>query len=162
MRKSYRHALLLCVGALIFVVMAGVAGGLWFFATHFDFTPADGAAAERSFSEVRQRFASAGPILDFVGREMRLLRPVPTAVSSRQVHTVRVLVWTPDDRNLARIALPLWLLRMSDDPIKVSIDAGEVALLDTSLTVEDIERYGPTLVVDHQDAGGERILVWTE
>jgi hypothetical protein len=30
------------------------------------------------------------------------------------------------------------------------------------VTVEQVERYGPTVLVDHEGAGGDRLLVWTE
>jgi hypothetical protein len=31
-----------------------------------------------------------------------------------------------------------------------------------SLTLEDIQRYGPALFSDHRDEDGSRVLVWTE
>ena len=27
---------------------------------------------------------------------------------------------------------------------------------------EDLERYGPTLIVDHKGRAGERVLVWSQ
>jgi hypothetical protein len=30
------------------------------------------------------------------------------------------------------------------------------------LTVEDLERFGPTLIVDHKGRAGERVLVWSQ
>jgi hypothetical protein len=30
------------------------------------------------------------------------------------------------------------------------------------LTVEDLERFGPTLIVDHRSSSGERVLVWSQ
>jgi len=35
-------------------------------------------------------------------------------------------------------------------------------LEDLRLRVEDLERYGSALVVDHQSPDGERVLVWSE
>ena len=35
-------------------------------------------------------------------------------------------------------------------------------LEDLKLTVEDLERFGPTLIVDHKNANGERVLVWSQ
>ena len=34
--------------------------------------------------------------------------------------------------------------------------------LSSADTVEDLERYGPALVVDHRVASGQRVLVWSE
>jgi len=35
-------------------------------------------------------------------------------------------------------------------------------LEDLKLTVEDLERLGPTLIVDHTMRNGERVLVWSQ
>jgi hypothetical protein len=37
-----------------------------------------------------------------------------------------------------------------------------VNLEDLKLTVKDLERYGPSLVLDQRSRGGDRVLVWTE
>jgi hypothetical protein len=37
-----------------------------------------------------------------------------------------------------------------------------VPLGDLSLTVADVERYGPGIIVDFQPPGGGHMLVWTE
>ena len=31
-----------------------------------------------------------------------------------------------------------------------------------SYTVEDLERFGPTLILDHKERDGERVLVWSQ
>ena len=33
---------------------------------------------------------------------------------------------------------------------------------DLRLTVEDLERYGPSVIVDHHSPDGDRILVWSK
>jgi len=30
------------------------------------------------------------------------------------------------------------------------------------LTVEDLERFGPTLILDHKDSDGARVLIWSQ
>jgi hypothetical protein len=35
-------------------------------------------------------------------------------------------------------------------------------LEDLKLTVEDLERFGPTLIVDHSSASGDHVLVWSQ
>ena len=42
------------------------------------------------------------------------------------------------------------------------INASKLDLEDLKLTVEDLERFGPTLIVDHQGTSGERVLVWSQ
>ena len=35
-------------------------------------------------------------------------------------------------------------------------------LEDLKLSVEDLERFGPTLIVDQTSADGKRVLVWSQ
>jgi hypothetical protein len=35
-------------------------------------------------------------------------------------------------------------------------------LEDLKLTVDDLERFGPILIVDHTGRDGDRVLVWTQ
>ena len=35
-------------------------------------------------------------------------------------------------------------------------------LEDLKLTVADLERYGPTLIIDQTSADGNRVLVWSQ
>jgi hypothetical protein len=35
-------------------------------------------------------------------------------------------------------------------------------LEDLKLTIDDLEHFGPTLIVDHQNRRGERVLVWSQ
>jgi hypothetical protein len=42
------------------------------------------------------------------------------------------------------------------------VGRGDLDLEDMKLTVEDLERYGPTLILDHKERGGDRVLVWSQ
>ena len=53
----------------------------------------------------------------------------------------------------SRISLPFSLLRLSNDPIEM--DGME-------LQVEDVERYGRTLLLDGDTPEGDHMLVWTD
>jgi hypothetical protein len=44
----------------------------------------------------------------------------------------------------------------------IDFNGGQLELEDLKLTVEDLERFGPTLIVDHKSTGGERVLVWSQ
>ena len=71
------------------------------------------------------------------------------------------MVWDPDDDRMSHVTLPFWLLRLKAGPLdissKVMIDHHHI-----DMTVEQIERYGPALLVDHEGRGGDRLLLWTE
>ena len=57
-----------------------------------------------------------------------------------------------------RITLPMWLLRMKGS---MDLKSSEVGLEKLDIKIEDLERAGPSLLVDHTD-GRHRLLVWTE
>ena len=71
------------------------------------------------------------------------------------------MAWDPDDRNMVRVTLPFWILRLKSGPLDLSQKV-MVNHRHGDVTVEQIERYGSTLLVDHQGRGGDRLLVWTE
>jgi hypothetical protein len=57
------------------------------------------------------------------------------------------------------LTLPFWLLRLRDSGVDVSIAADGTRL---TMTMDEVERYGPALVLDHLEEDGSRVLVWTE
>jgi hypothetical protein len=44
----------------------------------------------------------------------------------------------------------------------IDFNGRRMDLEDLKLTVEDLERFGSALIVDHRSASGERVLVWSE
>ena len=44
----------------------------------------------------------------------------------------------------------------------IDLNGNRMDLEDLRLTVEDLERYGPAVIVDHSAPDGERILVWSK
>ena len=77
----------------------------------------------------------------------------------RRAETVHILTWDGDDNKLLRTSVPLWLMRFSS--INILSNLG-IAPERFSLTVKDIERYGPGVIVDFRRPGQNRVLLWTE
>ena len=61
-----------------------------------------------------------------------------------------------------RVNIPFWLLRMKMRGATIDFNGNRMDLEDMKLTVEDLERFGPTLIVDHRSTSGERVLVWSQ
>ncbi|MCA1584816.1 MAG: hypothetical protein LC791_08610 [Acidobacteria bacterium] len=76
--------------------------------------------------------------------------------------TLHVLAWDPDEERLARISLPFWLLRMKSTPIELAAYASGLDDEGVELSAEDIEKYGPGIVLDHTTSSGERVLFWAQ
>ena len=75
-----------------------------------------------------------------------------------------MIAFDADDERIVRMSLPFWLLRLrlGDGSPTVTVDGSRFDLEELKLTVEDLERYGPTLIVDHQEPGRDRVLVWSQ
>lgn len=119
--------------------------------------------AQREFDAVRTRFAGRPPLL-----ELRNGRPVYTggqppepAASPARLDRLNVLVWDPDDQRLASFAVPFWFLRLKSGPIEFSAYASGMDDEGVDLRPEDIEQFGPGIVIDTTSPSGERVLVWT-
>ncbi len=148
----------LCV--LGIVAMAGV--GIWFVRSHVDVRQTTAPAASSDFDSVRRRFASQTPLieLDDHGEFIRANTDRPAGTARPQ--TLNVMAFDPDDEKVVRMELPFWLLRLKSGGSSFSMHGNNVDLAKMRLTVEDLERFGPTLILDHKDQKGAHVLVWTQ
>jgi hypothetical protein len=123
------------------------------------------ASAEREavveFERVRARFPPRPPLVEIVGPRrgaIRINRPAASA-ERRHVEAFHVLAWAPADRKLVRTSAPIWLMRLSLQNLASTLGLGGGPW---NLTVADVERYGPGLILDFNPPGGGRVLVWVQ
>lgn len=154
-------AAIVILGILGVVAMAGV--GFYFFSQHFDTKVVSRENAGEEFEEVKARFAKQKPLieLDEHGRFLRANVDRPANPNTKVPDQLYVLAFDPGDRRIVRVNLPFWMLRLKAHGT-VDFNASKLDLEDLKLTVEDLERFGPTLIVDHQGTSGERVLVWSQ
>lgn len=154
-------AAIVVIGIVGVVAMAGV--GFYFFTQHFDTKVVSRENAGQEFEDVKVRFAKQKPLieLDEHGRFLRANVDRPANPNTKMPDQLCVLAFDPGDRRIVRVTLPFWLLRMKARGT-VDFNASKLDLEDLKLTVEDLERFGPTLIVDHQGTSGERVLVWSQ
>jgi hypothetical protein len=162
MKKDTLRTLVIIVGVLILLAIVGLGSAVWLFMRSFDVGKADAATASQQFDEIRSRFAGVTPVLAIRDEEPVVTRRPPAQSTGARLTTLHVLAWDPDDSDIARIDLPFWLLRLKSGPIEIASDRGWGGDKELGITVEELERYGPTLVLDHEGEDGERVLVWTE
>jgi hypothetical protein len=72
------------------------------------------------------------------------------------------MAFDPDDGRIVRVNVPFWLVRMKMSGATIDLNGKHMNLEDLRLSVEDLERFGPTLIVDHRNTTGERVLVWSQ
>ena len=149
--------------ACILGVVAMAAAGLYFASRHIETSAVSPGAAAREFEEIRARFQDQKPLieLDTRGRLMRTNpdRPASEGTPPRHIH---VLAFEPSDGRIVRVTVPFWLLRFKLRGNAIDLGGGRLDLEDMKITAEELERMGPTLLVDHEAASGERVLVWSQ
>ncbi len=153
---------ILAVGILGVIAIAGVS--LYFFSQHIDTRESSPALAAREFEQVNTRFTGQKPLieLDEDGEFKRSNTDRAPGPSSARPENLNVLAFDPDDGRIVRVTIPFWLLRLKMGGTTIDFNGGRMDLEDLKLTVEDLERYGSTLIVDHKSPGGERVLVWSQ
>ncbi len=113
------------------------------------------------FQRVRAQFPPRPPLVEIVDPRrgaIRVNRP-SASVERRHVGAFHVLVWVAADQRLVRTTAPVWLMRLSLQDMASTLGLGGGPW---NLTVADVERYGPGLVLDFSPPGGDRVLVWVQ
>lgn len=149
------------VFGVIAVVVAALAGtGAYFVFRHMETRAGGEADAMQAIEAVKARFGSRPPLVEIADprrADIRINRPVES--SAVHVDTIHIINWKSETREVARTEVPLWLMRFST--VNIASQLG-IAPAQFRLTVSDIERYGPGIIVDYGSAGEFRMLVWVE
>jgi len=159
------------VAVVLVCALAGIAvvGGLAYFVfSHMqtEFIASD-SAADR-FAQARQRFAGQQPLIEMRDDRIPVVhRPTEAMTAERtrpDLRALRTLVYDPHATKLVDVSIPFWLLRMAPSGrLRFLADNGfDFDPERLRLTVDDLDRTGPALLLDHQDRSGVRLLVWTE
>lgn len=154
------------VGIAVFCVLALVAvvGGAFFYMSrHIETKSATPAAAAREFEAVRSGFSGQKPLieLDRHGRFVRAHTDRPGPANAAVPDQLRILAFDPSDGRIVQVSVPFWLLRMKAGNATIDLNGSKMDLEDLRLTIHDLERQGPSLIVDHQAPDGDRVLVWS-
>jgi hypothetical protein len=84
-----------------------------------------------------------------------------------RAHELNVLVWSPQDRQLVRVSLPMWIVRRAEHRIDWDADdLGPESARDgmkralRGIRLEDIEKAGLGVLAEVEQDDGEQVLVW--
>jgi hypothetical protein len=151
---------LIAVGILGVITMA--AAGLWFLKSHVDIRPTTIAAATEDFQAIRQRFGDQKPLIELDERGKFVHANTDRPAGTKRPETLHVMAFDPHDEKVFRFELPFWMLRLKSGGTRFDIGRSNVDLARMRITVEDLERYGPILILDQKDTDGSRVLVWSQ
>ena len=152
-------SLVLIVGLLA----VGIVGGTAFFIyrhVNAQFTPAENA--EQQFAAQRAKLGGQQPLLELsLGDEPSIHRTPDQP--RRELNALHALVYDARAGKLTHVDIPGWLLRMMSGGGRIRIANLEMFDDDRDrVTLEDLERHGPGLVLDLHRGSRTQVLVWTE
>ncbi len=77
---------------------------------------------------------------------------------------VNVLAYDPDDHELVRVSLPMWLCRKLDHHTQLDFDGdGEeraARAVKRHVRLEDLEKAGLGVLLEVEEGDGEQVLIW--
>jgi hypothetical protein len=157
-------------GVLICLAIAGVAlvgGTAYVVSKHVKTELVGKISAEEQFVRQRERFAGQQPLVEVRGDprdQQALVHRPPEGAHRAELQTMRVLVYDAHAGRLVHVDLPFWLLRLmpSGRLGNVSGAGGDFSFDSGRITVDDIERHGPGLILDARDSRDAQVLIWTE
>jgi hypothetical protein len=149
---------------LVFVGIGAIIAVTAWVQQNLDVQPRTAVEADREFDAVRERFPGRKPLLELVDGRPAFTAEHTTAPAAAgpRLQTLHVLAWDGKDERLAKIGLPFWFLRLKSDPIRFSAYASGFDDEGVTLRPEDIERYGPGIILDTTIPEGGRLLLWAE
>ncbi len=148
------------VAVIAIAVIAFAGTGAYLVFRHMENRAAGEAEAVRTIDAVKARFGPRPPLVEIADprrADIRINRA--TDANPAVVETIHVVNWKHDTGELIRTDVPLWLMRFST--LNIGSQLGIVPA-NFRLTVKDIQRYGPGIVVDYGSAGTSRVLIWVD
>jgi hypothetical protein len=163
-RTKSRKVLWIVLGVVAFIlicVVAFAAFGFYLVANNLKMETASATEAAQSFDEVRARFKDT-PIISLDSQErVTLSRRPPDHAPGTKPSTMHVMAYDDDESRIVRVTIPFWMLRLGREKIRLGT-GGDLQFEQLKLTAEELERYGPSLLLDHRGGTGQRVLVWTQ
>jgi hypothetical protein len=160
-RQAWVSILIAAVIVAAIAVIVAIGGVALFVHDHVKSEVVEAASADTEFAQARARFAGKTPLLELRGNEPVIHRDA--TAPRREVQALHVLAFDASQHKISRIDIPGWLLRLMSAGGRLRIANLEVFDNDEEnrLTLEDLERHGPGLVLDAERRGA-RALVWIE
>ena len=157
-------AAILAVGVMLGV--AAIGGSVYFVYSHVRQGPAEETQAGDRFEQVRQRMAGRQPLLEIDDRDEVVVRRSAEVSNgdAGKVQTLRAMVFDPREGRIVDVDIPFWLVRLMPSGRFSFIDDNGIDFNSdrVKVTVEDLEKHGRGLILDHRDRHGAQVLVWTE
>jgi hypothetical protein len=153
------------VGVVVFGILgviAMAAAGLWFVKSHIDIRTTTTAAVTSDFQSIRARFPNQKPLIELDEHGGFVHANTDRPAGAQRPERLNFMAYDPRDDRVVRMDLPFWLLRLKMRGNRIDLGNSNVDFAKLRITVEDLERFGPTLILDQKDLNGSRVLIWSQ
>ena len=164
-RKTWISIVIASIILIGMLAVAVVGGTAYFFSRHIRTEAAESDAAAREFDAARQRFAGQQPLIEIRGPDDAIVHRerIPAAMPATKLDTLRVLVYDSDAGKLVHVSIPFWLVRLAPSKNLSFVNSGvDFDSNRMRLSVDDLERRGPGLILDHADRRNSQVFIWAE
>jgi flagellar basal body-associated protein FliL len=165
-KRTWISIVIASVIVIILLALAAVGGTAFFIYRHIDAQTTSETSAAEQFATTRARFSGEQPLI-LIQRDEPVVRGEAlknAKMPDKPLESLNVLAYDENDSRLVRVSIPFWLLRLFPSK-NLSFLNDEGIDIDTRrirLTLEDIEKRGPGLILDQKDRRGSQVLIWTE
>lgn len=144
-----------------FVAIGVVVAGVVFFRQNIQVARETSTAdAEQAFAEAIAQFSDQRPLLTLDdARHPNRTSGIESRRNPGTVEALHVLAWDADDGALARVTLPMWLLRLKPGPIVLGGELDELNVERLQLTADELAERGPGIVMRFESRDGDKVLL---
>jgi hypothetical protein len=166
-RKTVLSIVIAAVLVVIICSVVAIVGLAYFVRSHVSAVEASDRTAIEEITHTRQRFAGQAPLIERTSDKDEedafvVHHPSPEAPRAH-LEALRAVAYNPHGGKMLRVSIPFWILRMAPSSARFNIlDSADVDVGRARLTIDDLERHGPGLVLDTKNRRGSRVLVWLE
>ena len=163
-RKTWISIVIAGVIIIGLLAVAVVGGTAFFIYSHVNAKFVAPESAEQELATARARFSNQQPLIELTADHEPVLHRNASA-PRREIQSLHALVYDGRSRKLTHLDVPGWLLKLMSAGGHIRIADLGVLDDDTSgrVTLEDLERHGPGLILDVTRArGSQQVLLWTE
>jgi hypothetical protein len=169
MKCTTRPIVLSVVAGTVIIALTAVGMGFWFFGSYHESSPVSKQSAEAEFSQLRSRFSTQQPLID-----MSLRQPVDMSTVGGPVvplHIFHTVIFdTRGSQRIVHITVPFWFARLFAGRDGEFRWLGQLTFLDDTefdsesihLSLDQLERRGPGLIIDYQHSSGGQFISWVE
>ena len=165
MDKTTKRWVVIVLGIFLAIGVFGLAAigtTIYYVSSHIESETVSDTVAEDRFARELERFKRTQPLIDIRGRDDVVVNRPAESAQVRTIRSIRVLAYDERREAITDVTIPFSIVRWMPSGRFSARSAGADIDWDRSnVTIEDLERFGPGLILDHQERG-QRVLVWSE